>query len=516
MRQSEQQKEVFWHWIMGVGLIVMLIIRAMCPLSPELDVDTSTWISSAISAAHSDRPLWTLLNYCDSRPLTVLPLAWVEMAGIEVSWALANFVGVVLWAGTLLFFFFVLRHWFSSRESFWFTFPLLVFQTGNNWFGFISYNSEHPAVFMLMVGVWLVLKLREPSRSAWQYAGVGIWLGLLPFVKIQIVPMGLVLAAFAAWGAIASRQWLNLLMLLMGGLLPLAVINGYYYQNDSIESFWNDYFWNYYYYSFTTIHSEAEISSRFGPRTLARAFVRPVTTRVFWWVQVSLITIGALYGVRRHRTVKTAFPLEVLLLVGAFGAVSLYAVLQAGNPFDHYLLLAFVPASLSVAFLSVYVPAGLFKKIGLVSLLLISLEGIRNLIFFPYQPVPSKYSWDDELIQIIKQNTRKGDKMTIWGYADRLFVETRLPAGNRLPHSYWIYTESPLQSYRQQQFISDLDENKPALLVDAMVDNVSDVYLPHKEQYRHDRFPVIKAYVQKNYVLVDSLHGVWFYRRKQR
>ena len=104
--------------------------------------------------------------------------------------------------------------------------------------------------------------------------------------------------------------------------------------------------------------------------------------------------------------------------------------------------------------------------------------------------------------------------MTIWGYADRFFVFEHLPAGNRLPHSYWIYTESPLQMYRQREFIGDLEQNKPALFMDAMVENVSNIYLPEKHNYRHDCFPMIAKYIREHYTLVKELDGVRFYRRK--
>lgn len=508
-----KHSDVRWNGVFIISLVILITVRWQYQIPSELDVDTSTWISSAISTAQSEHPLWTLLNFSDSRPLAVLPLAIVEMAGVKVDWALADGIGVILWIATLIFVFLIFKNWFSSAKSLLFTAPLLLFQTTHLWPGFMTYNSEHLCILMLTVGFWGIVKIQERVLSPWVYLLLGFWLGLLPFAKFQIIPMGLVLALFAGFFLMNAKQWIRLAFFAIGGFLPVLLANWYYYQYDHIETFWNDYFWNYYYYSFSTVYSKLDTTYRFSPLTMGRAIFRPISTRVFWIVQISLILAGGISWIRDFSR-RVAVSASMIWLSIAFALVSLYAVLQAGNPFDHYLLLLFVPSVLVASFCSLYLSPKIFNTVWTVGLLAIALEGVRNILLFPVGTIPSLPQSDSEIRKAIQTYSHVGEKMTIWGYADRFFVYEHLPAGNRLPHSYWIYTESPLQMYRQREFIGDLEQNKPALFMDAMVENVSNIYLLEKHTYRHDCFPMIAKYIREHYTLVKEVDGVRFYRRK--
>lgn len=504
----------WWNVLFVSSLLVFIAFRWFYQISTELDVDTSTWISSAISTAHSDRPLWTLLNYSDSRPLTVLPLALAEMAGIKVDWALADGIGVMLWVPTLTFVFLMFKHWFSSAQSFLFTAPLLFFQAFHLWPSFMTYNSEHVCILMLTVGFWAVIKLKDNVYPSWCYFLLGVWLGLLPFAKFQTIPMGLILALFLAFFLLKTQQRKRLLALIGGGILPLSLVNGYYYYYDQLETFWNDYFWNYYYYSFSTVHSKLETSHRFSPLTVGRFVFQPAATRVFWIVQLVFITTGIVQFLRCPSR-RVAVSRSVIGLAVGVALVSLYAVLQAGNPFDHYLLFLFVPAVILASFCSLYFSQKMFSSLWTVALLAIALEGARNVVEFPLGTIPLLPESDKMISKAIRANIFANETMTIWGYADRFFVYEHLPAGNRLPHSYWIYTESPLQTHRQRELIDDLDQNKPALFMDAMTTNVSTIYVPDNVNYRHEKFPIIAKYVRAHYTLVEEVEGVRLYRRKK-
>lgn len=505
-----------WNWAFVGSLLIMIIIRWYHQVPTELDVDTSTWISSAISTAQSPRPWWTILNFCDSRPLTVLPLALVEMLGIRVTWAMADGIGVLLWVGTLIFVFLTFRHWFSAAKSFLFTAPLVIFQATHLWLGFMTYNSEHICILMLTVGFWGLTKLQNKPSHSWLFLVFGLWLGWMPFAKIQIVPMGLMLAAYAAWEVILKSQWRSLVALIVGGILPLVIVNGIYYHYDHIETFWNDYFWNYYYYSFSTVHSDLEISSRFSPLTIGKALFRPASTRIFWMVQILLVLIGGFTFLCSFKKNVSPVPISFVCFSLVLAAVSLYAVLQAGNPFDHYLLLLYVPAFIAVSFLSSYLPTNTFRKAHIAGILLISVEGIKNILFFPQTPIPTLPPTDVAITKAIETLCPKDAKMTIWGYADRFFVYTHKAAGNRLSHTYWVYTESPLQAYRQRQFIKDLEENRPILFLDAMVAKATTAYLPPNGKARYTHFPLIRAYINQHYKLVKEVEGVWFFQRKNQ
>ena len=495
---------------LGVGLLLMWALRLWQQQFYELDVDTSAWISSAISAARSETPLWTLLNYSDSRPLTVFPLFVLEKIGVAVTWSMAEKVGLVLWAFSIVFFYATLRRWFSPWQSLFFSLPLLIFQASNAWFGFMAYNSEAVCVFMLTVGLWLVTGLEKNKNSIFAYFFVGFWLGLLPFAKMQTVPMGLVLGLWACSIAFQQRRYGRLLVLLVAASLPTIFLNGFYWQKGEWEVFWSDYFWNYYYYSFTQIHSAVPLEDRFSLLFLIQFFYQNSTTRLFWGASFVLLLIGFIKWIK---TAPFAPPRSVVWGVLALLSASMYAILQAGNLFSHYLLLLLVPINLLLVLLLQSFQWRVFSRIWLCFLLLIGAEGIKNAVQYPVIAVPQPFPNDKKIIQAIKKYSKPTDKMTIWGYADRFFVHTRLTAGNRLPHSYWIYMPSPMQSYRQKQFLEDLAQNQPALFIDAFTEKVSLVYGLDERKYRHDNFPDIATYINAHYQQVEEIGKVRIYRK---
>lgn len=498
--------------MLGLALISMCLIRWRFQLPYELDPDTSAWMSGAISTARSDTPLWTLFNDTDSRPLTVLPLALVELMGFRLTWPMTDGIGVALWTLSILFLFGSFRLYFSEKRSFWLVLPLILFHAGHVWPGFMSYNSEHVCILMLTVGTWGVLRLAQKPVSVFSSFLLGCWLGLLPFAKLQAVPMGLGLAAFAAWILYQQKSWKPLIALGLGGFLPLIGVLSMYASRQEVDSFWNDYFWNYYYYSFTQVYSSAEVPSRFGWRPIAKAFLQIPATRFFWGSWSLVMLLGSYFFFRKRH--PAPFPTAVLWLALSQLVLSIYAVLQAGNPFDHYRLFLVVPSVLGAGLIFQFVPKSWANLLGISLLVVILGEATKNWMTFAYPPTLPLSATDARLSTMLQKHAQPSDKLSIWGYADRFFVLTHLPAGNRLPHAYWIYTQSPLQAYRQRQFLDDLEKRKTTLIWDAMTPTVP---LPHYEPKippRHNAYPAIRQYVEKNYTLIDTLYGTWLYRRK--
>ena len=501
-----------WPFLLA-SLSVFIAVRFALQPTHELNIDTSAWISSAISAARSDAPLWTLLNYSDSRPLTVFPLFILEFFGIPVDWALAGNVGVVLWGFTIAFFYAILRRWFTDWQALFYALPLLIFQTTNIDADYLSYNSEHICVLMLTIGFWVLLQFEKNQKTAWQYLLAGFWLGMLPFAKMQTVPMGLVLGFFFALFAFRRRQHWGVFALLVGSILPTLLVNLYYFQKGEISTFWNDYFWNYYYYSFTKTYSGVPVSSRFGPTYIFTFFFKIPANRVFWATLFAVLLVGAVAVLRKIKAGKMSlfnqFWYNTHSLVSLFFLASLYAVLQSGNQFSHYLLLLVVPVLLVAALLIQFIAQPYRKWLWVVFVVAIGLEGIHNLYQNSLETPPQIPVAEIAVCQKIEQLVMHHQKMSIWGYSDRFFVWSRVAAGNRLSHTFWVYWPSLLIDYRQRQFLQDMNQNQTDWFLDFSTSNIQH----NDKKFRHDNFPKIAAYIRKNYQLVQTVQGVRFYQR---
>jgi len=512
-----------WLFLFG-GLVAFIITRFALQPTYEQNIDTSSWISSAISAARSDAPFWTLLNYSDSRPLTIFPLFVLEFFGIAVDWAVAGRVGVVIWSITIVFFYLTLCCWFTNWRALFYTLPLLVFQATNLEDDLMAYNSEHICVLMLAVGCWALARFEKSRKPLWQYIAIGFWLGMLPFVKMQTVPMGLVLGLGFAFFSFQHRYYWGIFWLVIGSILPTLLVNLYYFQKDDIATFWNDYFWNYYYYSFTQTYSKVAVYSRFGPRYIFQFFYISPYTRVFWLFIAGVLIAGLIAWFKKRNNDKShtsnvaSAQMHWLMLLFCFS--SFYAVLQAGNPFTHYLLLLVVPALLLAALLMQHFSKIQARRLWLFFIVAIGLEGINNLRTYSPKTPPAIPVEEIEVSRKIQQLIKANQKMTTWGYADRFFVWSRVAAGNRISHTFWAYWPNPMIAYRQQQLLEDLEQNRTEWFLDFSTSSIkidfsnSSIEM-NQEKFRHDNFSKIAYYIRKNYQLVDTIRGVRFYRRNQ-
>jgi hypothetical protein len=498
--------------LLALSILSTVALRLWQNPAIEVNPDTSAWISGAISAGQSPTPIWTLLTHADSRPLTVFPLALLEWVGIGVDWQVANWVNLGLWLGTSVIFYQILCRWLPPRRAMLGTLPLLLVLAAGTEPDYLDYNSEAVCVPMLMVGLWWVLRL-EKARAGWLSGlGLGTWLGLLPYAKLQTVPMGLLLGGAAIYLFIRQKQYPALLALLAGSLLPTALVVGYYARYETVTAFLNDYFWNYYYYSFTTVYSGVAVESRFGVKYVGRLFFQHRYQRVFWLVSGLWLLIG-LYCriILTKKTFLDNSPSRfVYVLCGLFLLTNAYAAIQAGNLYAHYTLFALPALLLLVALLNSTIPANWQRVLVPVFLSLMVLEGINNLrLFIPPVPFANLERIDAPVRQWIGNQVRPVQKMTIWGYADRYFVWTRRAAGNRLSHTFWAYWPSPLLTYRQQELIRDLEANQTEWLLDVLSLSHSDL----DPTARIDQTPGLAGYVARHYRLVETVQGVRIYKR---
>ncbi len=488
------------------ALIVTLIAGRWVIISDgEYDEDESTWIASALTVIQSSEKWWTLFNYSDSRPLTVLPLVIGHFFGLGPGYLIARLMGVLLWAGSLYFLYRAFCQYTKTSRAFWYTIPLALYLTTTWNPAFVSYNSEHICIFLLTLSLWLYCKLEKTGKAApWEMILLGFCLGLLPFAKFQAIPPGLVTAGFALGLLIFNRHWLNATLLVLGGVLPTVLVNIFYYLHHDIASFWQDYFWNIFFYSYTTTFSKTPLAERFN---LGRSlhFIFYSKHVVLYFLGQFMLILGGFMSFFMASQ-KTAKPYRLLSFCMLYLLSAIYAVLQSGNLFLHYLLFLFVPLLFSVFVFVEFIAAN--PVYGLRWLLGFALvQSMANLLSF--QPGFHRQA-ESNITETLQKHRQKGDKLVLWGWADRFFVSTGMPQGIRTAHTFNAYLPGPHQSYRLDQVIRDMEINRPELFVDIAVQHLSSQC---DTTYRHHHFPPLKKYISQHYRLVQTVDSVMIYRR---
>ncbi|RRA97951.1 hypothetical protein [Larkinella rosea] len=492
-------------WV--ISFLLFIGIRILYAPDREQNIDTSTWMATALTVGKASDPLYTLLNYSDGRPLAVLPLAIAELIGIPLDYRLTDLIGVLLWCITLWLFGRILKKYLAEEMTLaliWL--PLLLLSMV--WNDFASFNTEVTGNLWLILGLSGLLRIRE--KPVWAVAGIGFWLGCLPFVKFQTVPMGVVLGLLGVWKLYQARRFSALPALLIGALLPVLLLTAYYAGKNDLDSFWGDYFSNYFVYSYTTEYSDLSPGERFSPVRIVRYLLHSYQFFLYWIGIFGAILVGLFMQIRRPVLVATdqkeRFWFGLIWLVASF-----YAVLQAGNNYTHYLLFLVFPSLFLLSVLCSTFDVAITQKIILVILGTVLAQASINCFFrkpldiHPGEPLFQRISAE------IQNRSQPDDGLVLWGYVDRLHAYSRRPMGYRNSNAFWVYYPTSTQAFRMKEFLSDLEQNKPRLFVDVMTPRIS---MFADKAYQFENYPLVKNYISQHYQLVKTIEDVRIFERK--
>ncbi|MFT4032456.1 MAG: hypothetical protein QM669_08545 [Siphonobacter sp.] len=476
----------------------------------ETDVDTSTWLSSVISLNYYPDKFWKWLNYTDSRPLTVLPLWMVTWLGIPANYLVAEWIGVLLWLGSILITYRTLCLFISSNGALLLSWSLCMFIATTGHSDHTAYNSEHISIFLITVATyWYVKAEKSGDITLLKTFELGLVLGSLVYAKFQNVPMGLVIASFSLLLFLRQHQWKHMVWLVIGSVLPTALVNIVYLIHGKVNDFWTNYFWNYLLYSYTTQFQAMPMSERFAPARAVRFLLLSEQSHFYVMTLLSLavVSIAGVWTTHSSQFARTNRWFALGMLVA-----TLYAILQSGNDFLHYTLYIFIPL---VYWLAAF-EAGMSPHIqGVLWATLLVFNSYQ--VYINCSTNGSSYMYnkqnrpaDIKIVKSIKAHSTAADNIVIWGWVDRWYYYSNRACGYRMPHSHQLFMKSSLYKARMGNFLEDLEENRPTLFIDAATPEwvfIEGLGKPH------EHYPEVKTYIQHKYTLVDTISNVRIYKR---
>jgi hypothetical protein len=219
--------------------VLTFAIRSFYFREMELDIDTSTWLSSVIAFKHYPDKLWILMNYTDARPLTVFPLIVGHSLGLPINYVSSELIGLLLWLGAAFLLYRTCLLIADGTVSLAVTGSLCVYLATISG-DLAAYNSEHISIPMIMLAVFgLVSYIYHKWSSGTIALATGILLGSLVYAKFQNVPMGMVIGIFLVIVMMQRKDWRNAGLLVAGSLLPTVLVNCYYGYLGRLPVFWN-------------------------------------------------------------------------------------------------------------------------------------------------------------------------------------------------------------------------------------------------------------------------------------
>ncbi|MCF2446406.1 hypothetical protein L0657_20780 [Dyadobacter sp. CY345] len=495
-----------------IGLLILtFLLRLPYFLNIEVNVDTSTWLSSLIAINYYPDWLWIFFNFTDSRPLTVFPLIIISWLGVSVNYYTSECLGVILWLGSLFFLFKTLNLYLDKSASLIISWGLCLFVGTMFLPDYTSYNSEQLGILMLTGCTYGYMRYLSHKKTHYISIGfTGLILGSLPFVKFQNVPMGFLIAAAFLLEILLRKEWGNVMLFIFGGILPTLIVNIYYLSENKLMVFWNNYFWNYFYYSYTTQFSNVPISERFNPIRILNFIYYSANSRIYMF-SATFVIIAAVISCSKTFSFWTLKNKKTITFCVLFLLISLYSVLQSGNSFQHYRLYLFLPLTLLLG-VFVALAAQEHRKNLLISLLIgCTIMAGFNLYIRPEKADTSFQNLDSLVVRYIEKETNPSEPIVVWGWRDRLYVLAHRPMGFRDAHTFHFSLKSKLIPNWTKDFIEDMEKNKPSLFIDAT--QPADYSIFSKMLLPYEKVPVINEYVQSHYTLIAKIEGTRILKR---
>jgi hypothetical protein len=493
----------------GACLGFFLISRVpaiQCPF--QLNVDEGQMLAQAMRYAHDLTP-WRSVDGETGGPI----LSWVLLLGHEVglpfSFQAEHMIAALCLAGILAATFGVAYRLVGEEAA------LTSLAAGCLWLAlspdedFTHYSSELvPCLFISLALLGLVGVPASKNSGLLRIFTAGLLLGLVPWAKLQAVPIALVLGLWALADIVrtpdlpAKQRSQRAGILIAGAILPSALMLAWVANANAWDQFWNSYIL-------------ANLSRAEGkPWSVHRANLLHLV--LFqegspWFLDTALLAIGAVC--LRGRAGWRALPRSPAVLSALLLAAAVFAVLRPINAYSHYEQLCLVPLLLVTAccvrvILGDGPPAADSKRRAAWAVLAVGILPLPAAYFCHFdgwQMLSETWRYDQSrsfqvqafVDRAVRQFVPGAESIAVWGWAPYLYVDLGIAPGTRDAGYASMTDGNPSEPFIRAGFIRDLEASSPQVIVDTE-DLVSDGV----RKTAPDSFPALAAYLRGNYRLV--------------
>lgn len=490
----------------------------------ELNPDESQLIAGAITLEY-DPVFFRSVDGTTSGPLNFYALLPTHWLGIPQDFFNARLTGLLLVWGSLWAGYALLRREFGPAVAVLGLLPgLTLFATATD-SDFIHYTSEHVSLLLIMLSGWLLWTAHKEAggrdrHPLGRWLAAGVFMGMLPWAKLQAAPIAAALAAWGTWLALSRtalpwrQRWLDVLRLALAALSPsvgflaMIVIFGQW------THFWRCYIENNLIYASTNIEFWAGVAKLYHLSTHTGNFIAFLAGPAF---TVGVAVVACLFYGRKPGPL---FWSGLILSVAAFAAV-----VAPRQGFHHYVLFLvptltwWAAAAMGVVHQSLDAPRKRLM-LGLAFALIAAGMPIAVRSRLPVSPMFGQFleSWRNpysEPAKVIRQLRQPGDFLAVWGWDCQIYVETGLPHATREAHSTrQLWDSSQRDSYYRPRYLQDITARAPTFFVDAVGPKA--FFFHDRFHSAHETFAELRDYVAANYVMLEDFKRLRIYIRKDR
>jgi hypothetical protein len=485
----------------------------------DLEGDESVAVSAALTRYLA--PAYGVTLFTGSAgPLLTYPVSALGLLGLRIDSA-SKLVSLLLITASSAILFLALRTFSEARTARVAMLPLLAFLGLGNTHWTISYCSEQWINLLVIAMIFFLLRLgRQIGRESTNLIGIGLALGLIPLVKWQGMPMAalVVVCAIAivwrrclheraAFGALAVR----LVPLAAFGLAPLLVWCVILASFGGLGFFFDTYF--------TALFTQA--TTRYSSTFLERLIALPRWGITRFPMERVFLSLTALFCVPAAITLwlvqrPRRCPLD-LALAALYLLISVYAVLQPGGPFSHYMNLLLQP----YAALIMLIFCRLTKAAARPARVCVAYLGLTVLLptmaYLRDAPLPVRFRPSvarGQSFAALRALQASGSPMIQWGWAYAYYVQTGMTWGSRTGGSHEILEPFfPDKAIFVADYVESLESGRAPVFLETTMEGAG-MYANHA-LYGHEQVPEIADAVRRNYFPCAGIPGARLYLHRK-
>ncbi|WP_438480121.1 hypothetical protein [Oleiharenicola lentus] len=513
------------HPALYCTLVLLALVAFRWPMigaGIEFNPDESQLLAGAITTWHR-HVIWSIdMGYCG--PWAFLPLTLPAMLGLPIDYLSGRCVALLMTWSTIVFLWLTFRHFFADRLARMLVLPLVCLMSFTRSEDFVQYSGEQSPLFYFSVALWLLLTAFDDKglvvRVARLFLG-GVFIGMLPFSKLQVAPIGVLLAVFFL-AAIFRQQSQPLAKrvrqaawLVAGALLMLGFTISCIAASGSLFHFYKSYLVMGLVYAGIRAYENSEFLPLIWQLSKTAWGVFP-----FLWPTTAAIALALPFTALVKVEVRRLLPLGGLLFLSAY-----FIVWAPGRDSPHYLLFFIIPT----AFLLGVFYGGLitnthrsaWQRRGLIGFFLAVcvVPQIYSCYSADTQPYVGNLGSSREyaigpVAKTLLPLMREGDTLTVWGWACTYYVQTQLPQGTRESHTERQIVFSPEQEYFRMRFLADMEREPPVFFLDAIGEG--HFRFTDRNVFAHDRWTALQTVINRHYQQIDEKENTRIYMRRDR
>ena len=382
--------------------------------------------------------------------------------------------------------------------------------------------TEHYALFFQFLALFLFLRAKKTGGpNAWECLGIGA-LGALSFLlRANLIGVWLAIGIF--WAVRWPEARLRIVWSVIGGLSVLAAVSVAFLSLGAWTDFWNATI----VYNF--VYSDAPTSHRIRAAMLLVWHLSPM---------VPLLVIAWLVGIwctltgKFQRTeVEGIWPFVLIL-----GPIEIGLSMVSGSGYGHYYLAILPVGTLYLGLLVWFVSKQKLATPAFLALILLfatvnyhmdiyerAADMVRMVRGIGEQGSPTRMDRDRQVAKKVKSLSTPQDTILVWGAETQIYLLSERDSPTRFFYQYPLARSSFAKDGDLDEFILDVKEGWPAVIVDARsprlppLDEADRRDWRPQQRYLHDpaQFQELFDFVESEYELLGEIDGFRLYAEKR-